>query len=81
MLTLEQVVGITSRAMTEKQARALYGFIHGWDKAAKAGTMELLTVNRCDSFEAERILKYVLNHMMSDEDNARYIKEQLDLEG
>jgi hypothetical protein len=81
MLTLEEVIGITSSSMTEKQARALYGILYGEDLAAKASTMDLLKVHRCDKFEAHRILAHVLTHMMSDADNARYVSEQLGLEG
>lgn len=81
MLTIEEVASLTKSGMTEPQARALYGILYGEDLAAKASTMDLLKVNRCDRFEAHRILTYVLTHMMSDQDNARYVHEQLGLEG
>ena len=79
MLTLEQVISSTAAAMTEPQARALYGLIYGQDSAAKAETLELLKVHRCDRFEAHRILAYVLSHTMSDETNKAYVIEQLGL--
>lgn len=79
MLTIEQVAGIASSAMTEPQARALYRILYGAEREAKADTMAILGVNRVNRFEAHRILNYVLTHMMSDEDNARYVKDQLGL--
>ena len=81
MLDMKDIVAATKRGMTEQQARAIYGFLYGREAAESAGTSELLKVNRCDKFDAHRILSYVLNHTMSDEDNARYIKDQLGLEG
>jgi hypothetical protein len=74
MTILEAVLGKT---MTDAQALAISRLLYNDEHVAqsRAGYYK----DKADSFRAHSILSYVLTHMMSDDENMRYIKERLKL--
>jgi hypothetical protein len=66
-----------TKSMTHAQAEALARILYGNDVPIVRRTR---IVDKASTFEAHRIISYVLTHMMSDKDNASYVAEQLGLE-
>lgn len=70
MLVTEQDAAATTAAQALALAKILYG---GEPKPGQVYSVS----KRTDRFSAHRILVYILSHLMSDEDNRRYVQDAL----
>ena len=76
-MSVLEAVSIKTMTMTDAQALAVSRMLYKDEHVAQSRAAYYK--DKADSFEAHRILNYVLTHLMSDESNAVYIEEQLGL--